>query len=359
MKAINVIINVSKLGKEGTGMWNYTKSFIHSVHEIGHVDSVISPKHHADFFRQYTNSVIQIPDYISSTSKVSRVKPILFMVYNFLIAFKIMRKKSVIISTTHHAIPFIKHQIITIHDLRPLFYPDSLPQKIYFKYILPRTARNCSAVYTVSNSVKKQLIDNYKLDSEKVHVIYNSINESDFIKFDSSGSKSILAVGCNWKHKNIHSFINNYAVWKHNYKLRIVCAKTSYYEELKVLVDKNELNEYVTFIHNLSFDELKQELSNAWCLVYPSIDEGFGIPPIEAMASSTPVIASDIPVFREILGSSAVYVQPDDSSSWTSAIEHLERNREKYVDLGLLTAHKYSESGMLEMIRNSLTKFFS
>ncbi|VEI67510.1 Capsular glucan synthase [Serratia fonticola] len=359
MKAIKVIINVSKLGKEGTGMWNYTKSFIHSVHEIGHVNGVICPKHHAEFFHRYTDSIIQIPDCVSSTSKVSKVKPILFMVYNFLIAFKIKSEKSIIISTTHHAIPFIKNQVITIHDLRPLFYPDSFLQKVYFKYILPRTARNCLAVYTVSNSVKKQLIENYNIEPENIHVIYNSIKEDDFLKSDSSGSKSILAVGCNWKHKNIHSFINNSDVWKHKYKLRIICAKTSYYEELITFVNENKLNDCVTFIHNLSFNELKQELSNAWCLVYPSIDEGFGIPPIEAMASSTPVIASDIPVFREILGKSAVYVQPDDALSWKNAIEHLESEREKYVELGLLTAQKYSESGMQEMIRNSLTKFFS
>ncbi len=77
---------------------------------------------------------------------------------------------------------------------------------------------------------------------------------------------------------------------------------------LQQMVVDLELKDKVTFLHEVSFNELKILYSKAYALVYPSIDEGFGIPPIEAMASNTPVIVSDIPVFHEVLTNGALYV---------------------------------------------------
>ncbi len=77
---------------------------------------------------------------------------------------------------------------------------------------------------------------------------------------------------------------------------------------LQQMVVDLKLTDKVTFLHEVSF-------SKAYALVYPSIDEGFGIPPIEAMASNTPVIVSDIPVFHEVLTNGALYVNPDDEKA--------------------------------------------
>ncbi|MFV8844169.1 glycosyltransferase family 4 protein [Serratia fonticola] len=350
-----MILNASKLGKAGTGMWNYTKAFIESAYRIGNVDGVICPEQHSSYFKKYTENVIIIPDAISSSSKVSKVKPVIFMLYSYWLGLKV-EDKNIFVSTTHHAIPFIKNQVITIHDLRPYFFPDSLLQKIYFRYILPGVARKCSAIFTVSLTVKNQLIEHFGIEPEKIHVIYNSINNDEFSAIDSSNSNNILAVGANWKHKNIHSFIKASIVWRDKFNLRIVCSNTSYSECLKELVKTEKLEGCVTFLHDIPFEKLKLELSNAWCLIYPSIDEGFGIPPIEAMASNTPVIASDIPVFREVLGDSAVYVDPSCNNSWSLALDTLEKQRAHYIEQGKFTVSKYTKNNMQDMISQALIK---
>ena len=108
--------------------------------------------------------------------------------------------------------------------------------------------------------------------------------------------------------------------------------------------------------HELSFSDLKSLYASASALVYPSIDEGFGIPPIEAMASGTPVIVSDIPVFHEVLGQSAIYVSPDDISSWESAFNILQTTADEFIARGKEQVKLYDEKNMSRMITEWLKK---
>lgn len=82
-----------------------------------------------------------------------------------------------------------------------------------------------------------------------------------------------LAVGASWPHKNIHSFIKNKKVWSDSYNLIIVCGRTDYAMSLQQMVVDLELKDKVTFLHEVSFNELKILYSKAYALVYPSIDE--------------------------------------------------------------------------------------
>ena len=91
-------------------------------------------------------------------------------------------------------------------------------------------------------------------------------------------------------------------------------------------------------------------------LIYPSIDEGFGIPPIEAMASGTPVIVSDIPVFHEVLGDAAIYVEPENLDSWRKAFPVLQKNSHECVKRGKEQIKLYDEANMSRMIAEWLKK---
>ncbi|EAM3799857.1 glycosyltransferase family 4 protein, partial [Salmonella enterica] len=115
------------------------------------------------------------------------------------------------------------------------------------------------------------------------------------------------------------------------------------------------LKDKVTFLHEVSFNELKILYSKAYALVYPSIDEGFGIPPIEAMASNTPVIVSDIPVFHEVLTNGALYVNPDDEKSWQSAIKNIEQLPDAISRFNNYVA-RYDFDNMKQMVGNWLTE---
>ncbi|EDW4473067.1 glycosyltransferase family 4 protein, partial [Salmonella enterica subsp. salamae] len=164
-----------------------------------------------------------------------------------------------------------------------------------------------------------------------------------------------LAVGASWPHKNIHSFIKNKKIWSDSYNLIIVCGRTDYAISLQQMVVDLELTDKVTFLHEVSFNELKVLYSKAHALVYPSIDEGFGIPPIEAMASNTPVIVSDIPVFREVLTNGALYVNPDDEKSWQNAIENIERLPDAMSRFNNYVA-RYDFDNMKQMVGNWLAE---
>lgn len=164
-----------------------------------------------------------------------------------------------------------------------------------------------------------------------------------------------MAVGASWPHKNIHSFIKNKNVWAGLYDLIIVCGRTDYAISLQKMVSELELTDKVKFVHEISFNELKILYSEAYALVYPSLDEGFGIPPIEAMASNTPVIVSDIPVFREVLTDSALYVNPDDAKSWQSAIKSIEKLPDTIYRFDNYVA-RYDFDNMKQMVGNWLAE---
>lgn len=359
-----MIINLSKLGRSGTGMWNYSLRYIEAVAQSGRLDCIICPAMHAARFEKYNCDLLQVPDFISNSSQVGKLKPILWWLYSFILAYQVARYRSshasnsksmTVVSTTHHVLPFIKNQIPTIHDVRPYFYPDSWLQKIYFRYVLPRVARHASRVITVSNHVRSQLVSLFAIEPERIGVVYNTVEVADFQELDSRDSRDILAVGASWAHKNVHAFLQQHAVWAGRYKLKIICAETAYTQELKHYVASTGLTDYVSFLHNLSFDALRFELSHAWCLIYPSLDEGFGIPPLEAMASATPVIAADIPVLREVLADSAIYVQTDSEVSWRSALASLEQHYDHYVAAGHQRCNVFSFENMQMMIAKIVT----
>ncbi|MGV7962394.1 glycosyltransferase family 1 protein [Photorhabdus tasmaniensis] len=351
-----MVINLARVGREGTGLWQYTLKFIKAMSNLRKVNGIICAKSQERFFISLGVPMIIVPDIVSNTSKISRVRPILWLLYTPCLALRVYMKFGLckVVSTTHHNIPFLRRQIITIHDLRPYTYPDSFLQRVYFRYILPMLVKRCSHILTVSNTVKKQISLYYSVSEEAISVIYNSIELADF-KPTSKKEDYLLAVGTSWPHKNIHSLLTVSEVWREKYNLIIVCGRTNYAVHLRELVAQVSLNKKVVILHDVNFEKLCSLYAHASALIYPSLDEGFGIPPIEAMASHTPVIVSNIPVFHEVLGDSAIYVNPNDKNSWISAFESLQEPK-TWTDKGIAKASYYDSHLMTKMVSNWLEK---
>ena len=161
-----------------------------------------------------------------------------------------------------------------------------------------------------------------------------------------------MSVGGNWKHKNIHKLLENHISWSADYYLIIVCSQTSYTNYLKELSKTLGIQDKVEFRHNIQFNDLKELYAYTSALVYPSIDEGFGIPPLEAFASLSPAIVSDIPVFHEVLKDNAIYVNPDLKESWDSALNLVSNLEANYLDKLILYANVYNLKNMKEMVLN-------
>lgn len=353
-----MIVNLSRLGKSGTGMWQYSLKFIEVVSVLGYLDGIICAESHKGKFTKFGCTLITVPDWVSNTSKISRLRPLLWITYSYFLAIKILffyRHKAVV-STTHHGLPLLGNQVITIHDIRPYYYPDSMMQKVYFHYLLPRVLKRCKQVLTVSKTVRCMIMECYDYAIENIHVIYNSIDQHEFVVSTNDKKPFLLAVGASWKHKNIHTLLDAHDFWQKNYRLIIVCGRTEYADFLQQRINFLGLQDSIELRHELSFSDLKSLYASASALVYPSVDEGFGIPPIEAMASGTPVIVSDIPVFHEVLGRSAIYVSPDDLSSWESAFNILETNADEFIARGKEQVKLYDEKNMSRMITEWLKK---
>ena len=351
-----LLVNLSRLGKSGTGMWQYSIKFLDVLSELGILSGIICSKEHEARLRSYQVELLLVPDWVSNTSQVSRLRPLLWFIYSFWLALRlsVRHAKLTLVSTTHHGLPFLKNQIITVHDLRPYDYPDSRLQRIYFHWLLPRLLRRCRHILTVSAAVKGKIADYFAYPTDKISVIYNAIDTTAFAACHQK-EDYLLAVGASWRHKNIDSLLKASELWASRYHLVIVAGRTDYVAELKSYVQQHQLDDKVSFRHEVPFSELIHLYQHASALVYPSRDEGFGIPPVEAMACLTPVIVSNIPVFHEILGDAAIYVEPEDAHSWKQAFDQLPQ-REAWEQQALTCAQKYNPKLMSQMIGSWLMK---
>ncbi|RWU32386.1 glycosyl transferase family 1, partial [Salmonella enterica subsp. enterica serovar Typhimurium] len=154
-----MIVNLSRLGKSGTGMWQYSIKFLTALREIADVDAIICSKVHADYFEKLGYAVVTVPNIVSNTSKTSRLRPLVWYVYSYWLALRVLIKfgNKKLVCTTHHTIPLLRNQTITVHDIRPFYYPDSFIQKVYFRFLLKMSVKRCKHVLTVSYAVKDSI----------------------------------------------------------------------------------------------------------------------------------------------------------------------------------------------------------
>jgi O-antigen biosynthesis alpha-1,4-mannosyltransferase len=347
----SIVVNLSRIGKKGTGLYVFSKNLVACFRCHLNDVSVVAPVG-VDF--NGCDGIIRVPSWVSMTQKVSRIRPILWLVYAI---FLFPERAGRILSTTHHAVPGAKRQIITIHDLRPYFYPDSFPQRFYFRRMLPRVVRKVDGILTVSDATKRLIIQCYGIAPGKIHVVPNCVDVSRFsarLAGPEQDSPYLFVVGATWAHKNAHELLQMASLWAGKYRLKIISGQGSYRDSLRRVASEAGILERIDFIEYVAEGELIALYQGATALVYPSLMEGFGIPPIEAMACGVPVIVSDIEVFRETYGAVPIYVELGKPASWESAFMQLEDATlvGDMVRLGLERARSFS----IDRVCSSLMK---
>ncbi len=247
-------------------------------------------------------------------------------------------------SPTHHAIPGVSGQIITIHDLIPLRFPtQQVKQYLYFRHWLPRILQSCRAVFTVSETTKQDIEQRWHIPGERIFVVPNAVDKGFFSPGDAPGTAQpyLLVVGATFPHKNIAEILRHAQLWATEFRLVVVAPRTAYRQQLARLASRMHLAEKITFYDYVPKNELRDLYRACSALIYPSLWEGFGIPPLEAMACGKPVIASDIPAHREVLGNAAYLVQLGDPASWSGAFRSVrshEANRDKIATMAEVLA---------------------
>ena len=252
--------------------------------------------------------------------------------------------------------------ILTIHDLTPFIFPKdfSIFARLYIKFMLNIAKYKADKIIVVSENTKKDLIRLFKFLDSKIKVIYHGVDskfhpieESSKIKFIKekykTGENFILYTGNIKPNKNVSRLIEALAIINKNRDIKLVIAGKKYAVYHKVLkeIEENNLNENVIFTEFVSDEDLVLLYNAATVFVYPSLYEGFGFPPLEAMACGVPVITSNTSSLLEVVGDAAITIDPYDvnglASAITSVLENPDLQRELRIK-GLLRAKSFSWS---------------
>jgi glycosyltransferase involved in cell wall biosynthesis len=209
--------------------------------------------------------------------------------------------------------------IVSVNDVTVFSPHFRLPwyRKAGFRRLLSRAVHGAEAVVTISETVKADLVREFGLPPGKIRVIYPWIKETFFEPPPAGGSpvagEYLLYLGLRIAHKNVDGIIRAFLLLLDEFpKLKLVVAGSRY--STPDMVDRwkgdPRLTERLIEIPDPSDDDVARLFGEAKAFVFPSFAEGFGLPPLEAMASGVPVVCSDIPIFREVYGEAVRYVDP-------------------------------------------------
>jgi glycosyltransferase involved in cell wall biosynthesis len=230
---------------------------------------------------------------------------------------------------------YYRNHISTIHDMAFARHSEwfSNSYNIIYKFLTPVLARHAKKILTVSNFSKREITDCLHIDENKIAVIYNalssSIHGSGTISQKNEGKSTItehyiLAVSSHDPRKNFLRIIQAFkALRRSDLKLYIIGDMPKVFRKENL---SNHIDSSIRILGHVDDKALSHYYRHADLFVYPSLYEGFGIPPLEAMSHECPVLLSDIPPLREIYGNSAVYCDPYDINSIAVGMERLLSN---------------------------------
>lgn len=251
--------------------------------------------------------------------------------------------------------------IITIHDLAFLIYPHFLTKDSARYYgQIDQAVKRTDHIIAVSESTKQDIIRLLGVPEHKITVIYESahpiyrpINDQEVLKQTKNKyripSDFILFVSTIEPRKNLPTLLKAYRQLLDNYKadakLVVVGRRGWLSEDVFILVDKLDLAKDVLFLGRVPAEDLLYLYNAAKLLVQPSFYEGFGLPPLEAMACGTPVVVSNVSSLPEVVGDAGLLVDPTDVSELAVAIWRVLTDQALRADLiakGLKRAQCFS-----------------
>ena len=253
--------------------------------------------------------------------------------------------------------------IVSIHDLLYSHYPNYLSpiKKIVYDALTKLAITKSNGIITLSNYSKNDIIQFFKCSNEKIKVIPCAYNKNDFkVNLDKNKISSsklkynitsdyILYVGNHKPHKNLHRLIEAFSLVSKFIPHTLVIGgyKDKRYSDLYSLPNLFNINDRIHFAGQLEGDDLPLIYSGAALFVFPSLHEGFGIPPLEAMACGTPVLVSSFASLPEVTGEDAIIVNPLDVNDIANGIKRILTNKElskQFSDKGIERAKLFSWS---------------
>ena len=266
--------------------------------------------------------------------------------------------------------------VTVIHDLNFEHYPQDVKwsdRKFYRRYF-PRYARKAKRIATVSQYSKQDIINCYGIESDKIDVTCNGVNELyqpltqeeiDSVRENLTGGEPyFIYIGALRPRKNLQTLFCAFDEYRKKYpeaqeKLVIVGTQRWYGEEMKTAYETMKHRSQVIFTGNLSPAQLRMTLGAALALTYVSYFEGFGIPIVEAFQAGVPVITSNITSMPEVAGEAAILINPFDQQSITQAMQQIATNailRKELIRKGHQQQQLFTWDKAAELLWNCMEK---
>src|SRR5215467_3028832 len=232
--------------------------------------------------------------------------------------------------------------VVTIHDCIHLRFPQYLPNRIGYAYARAQmwTATHRAArVITVSEASKRDILRYFRVPESRIDVIYNAIDDRFWQQPDDEeiararerfrlDNPFVLYAGNIKPHKNLERLIEAFHLLRQDavfrdVQLLIIGDEISKYATLRRAVHRHKLHKHVRFFGFVSDRTLAALYRLADVFVFPSLYEGFGLPPLEAMASGTPVITSNVSSLPEVVGDAALMIDPYEPADIADAMQRV------------------------------------
>ena len=258
------------------------------------------------------------------------------------IPFKLRRLGASLLHTPHYVRPIFCPipSVVTIHDCIHLLFPEYLPNEMAWRYahfMMGQAVRRSALVFTVSQASRNDILRFYPwADPDKVQVVHNAI-DADLLedpgpeemervreRYQIRG-RFVLFVGNVKPHKNLDRLVAAFARLRHepgheDLKLLLIGDDVSRYGSLRRSVEAAGVRQEVRFFGFVPHRTLAALYRMASVFAFPSLYEGFGLPPLEAMACGTPVVTSRLSSLPEVVGDAAILIDPYDVGAITDGL---------------------------------------
>jgi glycosyltransferase involved in cell wall biosynthesis len=263
-------------------------------------------------------------------------------------------------------------KVVNVHDMTSKAFPETTNKfKLMLDIELKNSCKRADKIITVSNFSKEEIVKYLSVNPDKIAVTPLGVDTNIFYPLRDQNSllnikkkfgirdSYFLYIGTIEPRKNIKRMIEAYAILKEKYRdipQLILAGQLGWnYDSIFKSISENRLENEVKYINYISDEDKPLLLNGAFLFIYPSLYEGFGLPPLEAMACGIPVITSNVASLPEVVGDAALIVNPFDIDSIFNGMECLISDRELREDLSrkaISQAKRFSWSNTASMTMN-------